>query len=139
MKICILLTLCLALLANQSLAQNNPNESIDKQLRKYQNMKKAGTALIIVGGALALTGIIIEGSYYIKSINDYEIPNESEEYSHTGAVLFGTGAVILGGGIPLRIIGARKYEKLYRSTPDVVSLKINSTPSSTGLSLTYRF
>lgn len=63
---------------------------------------------------------------------------EEKKHNNIGTVLFSSGAVMVGAGIPLTIVGHQKY-KYYKSNADVISLGIKAHPQSTGLSLTYRF
>ena len=115
----------------------DPNITIDKNLKKYKNMKHGGLVLIITGGVLMVTGGIIEANQIGESVDPFSSSHD-EEYNPTGSILFVAGVAMAGGGIPLLIIGNKKYKK-YKNNPDVISLGIKSTRRSTGLSLTYRF
>lgn len=123
----------------KSNGQRDPNETIEEyNLRKYKNMKEGGVALIVLGGILVVTGGIIEATQFSKSMDNMFSTEPEKEYNNIGTVLFCSGAVMVGGGIPLTIVGHRKY-KQYKNKPDVVSLGIKSNAGSTGLSLSYRF
>lgn len=141
MNVRIAVTFCILLFAcKPSFAQQaDPNVSLNKTLKKYKNMKAEGITLIVVGGALMITGGIIEANQIGESIDPFgQGGQEQDEYNPAGSILIAAGAVMVGGGIPLAIIGSKKYKK-YRDNPEVISLGIKSTHRSTGLSLTYRF
>jgi hypothetical protein len=127
------------LIIGRSIAQGDPNESHRQQkLTKYKNMKEGGLALIVVGGILIIAGAAIEVHHAEQEMSKMFTAEPYEESNNIGTVLFCSGLVMEGAGIPLTIVGHRKY-KYYKSNPDVISLGIKAHPQSTGLSLTYRF
>jgi uncharacterized membrane protein len=130
----LIITVCLSLLIiSRSLAQGDPNESLRQQkLIKYKNMKEGGMALCVIGGILAVVGGAIEMS------QQFDFSYEEKKHNNIGTVLFCSGVVMVGAGIPLTVVGHRKY-KYYKRNPDVISLGIKAHPQSTGFSLTYRF
>ena len=136
----IIITICLSMLIiGRSIAQGDPNESLRQQkLTKYKNMKNGGLALIVVGGILVIVGGVIEVHQAEESFTNMFSSEPEKEYSNIGSVLFCSGMVMAGAGLPLTIVGHRKY-KYYKSNPDVISLGIKAHPQSTGLCLTYRF
>jgi len=96
-------------------------------------MKNGGMALTIAGSVLFVAGTItimnstVEGMFYSES-------NSAD----AGAACFLAGNVALAAGIPLWIVG-HNNEKKYRKNIQELSVKINTTPKSQGLTLTYRF
>jgi hypothetical protein len=136
----IIITICLSLLIiGRSIAQGDPNESLRQQkLTKYKNMKQGGLALIVVGGILIIAGSAIEVNQADKELDAFFNGEPEPEHNNIGTVLFCSGLVMEGAGIPLTIVGHRKY-KHYKTNPDVISLGIKAHPQSTGLRLTYRF
>jgi hypothetical protein len=125
---------------NQSVAQSDPNKTLQQQkMMKYKKMKNAGVILIVVGGILAVTGGIVEASQIDESSTSVIWSSApAPEHNNTGTVLFCSGLVVAGVGIPLTIAGNRKY-KYYKQNPDVISLGVKAQPHATGLSLTFRF
>jgi hypothetical protein len=127
------------LMAHHSFAQGDPNKTLHEQkLAKYKNMKNGGILLIVVGGILVIAGGAVELSQFEDSMSTMFTAEPEKEYKNTGAVLFCSGMVMAGAGIPLTIVGTKKY-RYYKRNPDVISLGIKAHPQATGLSLTYRF
>src|SRR5262245_53594319 len=134
-RIAMIICLSLIILKPTFAQQTDPNVSIDKTLKKYRNMKRGGIALIVTGGILLVVGGAIEVNQVGNSV-DPTSPEFGEPYDATGSVLMFTGAAMVGGGIPLAVIGNKKYKKY--QNPAVVSLGIKSTQRSTGLGLTFK-
>ena len=136
----IIITICLSLLIiGRSFAQVDPNETLRQQeLTKYKNMKQGGLALIVVGGILVIAGSAMEVNQADKEWDAFWSGEPAPEHNNIGTVLFCSGLVMEAAGIPLMIVGHRKY-KYYKRNPDVISLGIKAHPQSTGLRLTYRF
>ena len=87
--------------------------AIDK-CSSYRKMKIAGIVLSAVGGAMILTGSIIRGAAY-RSNNDGTISNvDYWRAMDGGGAMIGIGAVSLGAGIPLAIIGSVKTRRYCR-------------------------
>ena len=135
----IIITICLSLLIiGRSMAQTNPNETLQQQkLTKYKNMKSGGILLMVVGGILVVAGAAVEVNQADKDWDAFWTGEPEPEHKNTGTVLFCSGLVMAGAGLPLTIVGHRKY-KYYKRNPDVISLGIKAHPQSAGLSLTYR-
>ena len=127
--ICIVLTV----LNGQLYAQQN-TASIEKteyaaKVEKYRKMKSGGTVLTVIGSVLVVVGMVtIVTSMY--ETDDTETTN--------GAICALLGYGSLGAGIPLWIVGGVQHKK-YSAKFQQVSVKINATPQSHGLTLTYRF
>ena len=136
----LIITVCLSLLIiSRSIAQGDPNESLHQQkLMKYKNMKSGGILLMVVGGILVVAGAAVEVNQADKEWDAFWSGEPEPESKNTGTVLFCSGLVMAGAGLPLTIVGHRKH-KYYKRNPDVISLGIKAHPQSTGLSLTYRF
>jgi hypothetical protein len=136
----IIITICLSLLIiGRSIAQGDPNQTLQQQkLTKYKNMKQGGLALIVIGGILVVTGTAIEVHRAGESWNSMWTGEPEPEDNNISTVLFYSGTVLAGAGIPLAIVGSNKY-KYYKRNSDVISLGIKTHPQSTGLRLTYRF
>jgi hypothetical protein len=136
-RIIILIGLAVLTLA-RSYAQVDPNQSVrEHKMARYNNMKHGGVAMIVVGSILVFVGGAIETKRFQESMNIWSTEPPKED-NNVGTVLFCSGMVVAGGGIPLAIIGARKY-KYYKNNPDALSLGISTHPESAGLRLTYRF
>jgi hypothetical protein len=105
----------------------------DEKVKKFVRMKTAGMVLSIAGSVammLAVTQISNEDYSLYSSTSD-----EEDYYIATTAV---AAASMLGAGVPLWIIGARKQRKYNQRLNNLsVGAKINS--NQRGLALRYRF
>jgi hypothetical protein len=136
-RIVTIMSISLILMA-PSFAQQNLNEKLDHDVQKYKDMKDGGTVMVVVGGVLMALGGIMELQEMDESWDDWASGQPEEKNSNAGVGIFCGGAVLVGGGIPLMVIGTRKYRH-HKNNPGAVSLGITSRPESTGLRLTYRF
>lgn len=136
MNACTITVAVLLVFTSNSLAQGNPNESIaEYNLRRCESMRKDGRTLIIVGSIFAITGGVIEGIQFHESIYSSDL---EEEETNLGPAFLCAGGFMIGIGIPMNIMGKRGYN-YYKSKPPELSVKIESTPASTGVALTFRF
>lgn len=127
-NICFLLILVL-LSATKSFAQQNSQQLDDfKKAEQARKMKNGGATLAVLGGIL-----MIAGGLTIR--NDIRTGEGSAE---TGAILFVLGIGGIASGIPIMAVGARNQKK-YREKSDGLSVRINTTPRSAGLTLSYNF
>lgn len=136
-KITILVTLTLILLQLSGFSQDKYEKDLYlRKAEKYSNMKTAGMVMTFGGAALTVLGI----STMANSGYDSYDPNATSESAGKWLVgYFETlgGVTLVGGGIPLWIIGASKSKK-YRNMYNNVSLNIK--PDAYNLiNLTYKF
>lgn len=134
-KIVIICTI-LGLLNSRLCAQQNPEpiEKIDyaAQVEKYRKMRNGGAVLTVLGSVLTVVGTVT----FYNSMNLFE--ESSESGMETGAICALAGYASLGAGIPLWIVGGVQHKK-YSAKLQQISVRINATPQSQGLTLTYRF
>jgi len=133
----IILCTLFGFLAGQTYAQQQPQsqEKIDYfgKVEKYRRMKNSGIALTVVGSVLLVAGTItvlnatVEEMFYVES-----------DKADIGVACMLAGQIGLGAGIPLWIVGANNQKK-YSKKVQELTVKINGTPQSHGLTLTYRF
>jgi len=101
-----------------TIAQTNPSQSnqpSEINCLKYKKIKKAGIALAIAGGGAILSGLIIyAGAGY-----------------GGGQYLAGLGAMAVGGGIPLAIVGSKK------SKESCVTLQLQYYGNAIGLAMSF--
>lgn len=95
-------------------------------------MKNRGAALTIFGGVLVVTGM----GTMLNSL-DISAPDQSDRYQ-TGEFLFVVGAVSLGPGIPLWIVGTRKHRS-YSTNSESSSVRLSVYTRNKGITLCYRF
>ena len=139
MNLKVVVTVMIALLITRTtFSQGDPNESLNiNKLKKYETMKDGGILLIIVGGIFIVAGTTIELAQAGRTVVTVGMAEPEKDAVNKGAILFCTGLVIEGVGIPLAVTGRRRAKK-YKDNPEVISLGIKSTPHSAGLSLRYR-
>jgi len=133
----IMLCTLFGFLAGQTYAQQQlqNQEKIDYfgKVEKYRRMKNSGIALTVVGSVLLAAGTItvlnatVEEMFYVES-----------KSADIGVACMLAGQIGLGAGIPLWIVGANNQRK-YSMKVQELTVKINATPQSHGLTLTYRF
>ena len=99
-----------------------------QKVEKHRKMKNAGTGLIVVGSILLGTGT----GLMVKSAVD------GSDDDIAGGVCLIAGNVGLGAGIPLRIIGSRNLKR-YTKQLEQLTVRVNCTPQTRGLTFTYRF
>lgn len=124
-------------LAGQTYAQRQQHsrEKIDyfKKVEKYRRMKNGGMTLTIMGSVLLVAGTIT----VLNSTVDEVFYTESKT-ADAGVACLVAGHISLAAGIPLWIVGANNHKKYFQKVQQL-SVKINSTPQSQGLTLMYRF
>lgn len=127
-NICFLLILVL-LGTSKSFGQYNSQKLDDfKKAEQARRMKNGGATLTVLGGILMIAG----GLTIRSSIRTGEGDGE------TGAILYIIGIGGLASGIPIMAVGAHNQKK-YREKSDGLSVRINASPRSAGLTLSYRF
>jgi len=102
-----------------------------KKVETYRKMRNGGIVLTLVGSVLAVAGTVKMSN--LKSEGKY--PDETTFTN--GSVCIITGYMCLGAGLPLWIVGGISHKK-YSKLRDL-SINLNATPQSQGLTLTYRF
>ena len=130
MKLPLPLTLFLAVLitvASQAQYRNDSTEYVVK-IKKYHNMRTAGTLLTIAGTGMFVAGLVtmVDNVWY------------SDQKFENGFLIYMLGGVSLGAGIPLWIVGAHNHKK-YSEKLRALSLNFNAGASYRGLTLRYRF
>ena len=130
-----ILGLCfvLALLNLRAFAQASDNIDYVKKSEKFRRMRNWGIGLTAVG-----TTLFVVGSVIIMESSVDELFYTESKTADAGAASTMIGGVCLGGGIPLWIIGHNNHKK-YSKLSQGLTVKINSTPRSCGLTLTYHF
>jgi hypothetical protein len=107
-----------------------------QKVEKYRRMKNTGQALTIGGSAAMILGIVM--------LSNVETTYHSNGQTTTsgnvggGVALYLLGGCAVGAGVPLWIVGGiskGKYERKLQS----VTVRLNTTPQSAGLSFRYRF
>lgn len=82
-------------------AQENPSpEQLQSKCKTFTGMKKGGLAMLISGGILFGTGSIF------KLVN-----SGTSTLYNAGSVMVPVGALLIGGGIPLMIVGSKKSKE----------------------------
>ena len=102
-----------------------------KKVETYRKMRNSGTVLTVVGSVLAVAGTVKMSN--LK--NEGKYPYETTFTN--GSVCIIAGYACLGAGLPLWIVGGINHKK-YSKLRDL-SINLNATPQSQGLTLTYRF
>ena len=95
-------------------------------------MKNGGATLTIFGGVCAVVGL----GTMLNSLDVFAV-TYSDSYQ-TGEFLFVVGAVSLGPGIPLWIVGTRNY-RYYSGNVESSSPRFGVYAQNKGLTLRYRF
>ena len=129
--LCTILTLSGHTYAQQKTDAIDKMDYIEK-IEKYRRMKATGTGLTIIGSVLVVVGM----TTLYSSIDDWD--NSTDDKLVVGTFCALAGYASLGAGIPLWIVGAVKHKK-YTAQAQGISIKLNATPQSQGLTLTYRF
>ena len=124
----VLLCSILGMLSGRTFAQNSENIDYVKKVEKYRRMKITGTTLTIMGSVLCAVGTVV-------MIHDTV---DEGEPSDAGVATLVAGHIAFASGIPLWIIGSNNQKK-YSKIAQQVNVRINTTPRSHGLTLTYRF
>ncbi len=127
----VLLCSILGMLTGRTFAQNSDNiDNTDyvKKVEKYRRMKITGTTLTIMGSVLCALGTVVMVHSTV----------EDGEPSDAGVATLVAGHIAFATGIPLWIIGSNNQKK-YSKLAQQVNVRINATPRSQGLTLTYRF
>lgn len=125
---CFLLILVL-LVTTQSVAQQNSQQLENyAKMEKARKMKSGGATLAVLGGILMIAG----GITVRNNIRN------GEGNAETGVLCFVFGIGGLASGIPIMAVGAHNQRK-YSEQSDGLAVRINITPQSTGLKLSYRF
>lgn len=136
-KITVILTLTLLLLQLSGFSQDKYQKDLYlRKAEKYSNMKTAGMVMTFGGAALTVLGISTMAN---SGYNSYDPNSSSESAGKWLAGYFETlgGITLIGGGIPLWIIGASKSKK-YINMYHNVSLNLKPDASHM-LNLTYKF
>ena len=113
-----------------------------QKVEKYKRMKTTGGLMIAAGTVLAIVGISnLSSVTYTTTTNQYgqqQTTSSDPAKSTAGALMFIGGAGLLGGGIPLTIVGSKNTKK-YQRKLDALTFNLNLAPNQQGLTLCYRF
>lgn len=97
--------------------KNLSQDAIQSRCKTFTTMKKGGKVLVVVGGALLVTGIIL-----------YSVNGTNYTMYRAGEAMMPIGVVAIGGGIPLLIIGSKKSKQY-------CALQFKVNPNSLGLAV----
>jgi len=125
LPIALLLTV-LVTVSSHAQYKNDSTEYVVK-IRNYRDMRTIGTILTVVGTGLFVSGLVTMAD---NLWDDQRFEN--------GLVMYVVGAVSLGAGIPLWIVGAHQHKK-YSEKLKALSLNFNASTSYQGLTIRYRF
>jgi uncharacterized membrane protein len=132
-------TLALVFFSFTAMAQvNNEKASYQLKIDKYKRMKTGGVIMIVAGCVSTVVGISQLSS---ATSTTYTVTNgvsQGDPKAATGTLFTMAGLGLLGGGIPLTIIGSKK-SKYYQRKLDAIALHININPQQQGLALSYKF
>jgi len=118
-------------------SQIDPQRSLYiAKAEKYRKMKTTGAVLTVGGTILTIVGISTL-SKVESTTNAYgQIQTTGNPVAGVLELLAGMGGV--GAGVPLWIVGAHAETK-YNRKLEMLSVKLNVSPNSTAVKLTYRF
>lgn len=141
MKKVLLLITFLSFVIVPSFAQINSEKLVYLQkVEKYRRMKSTGATLTIGGSVLMVTGLIVLSNSSYEYV-DYGNGNTQERTTGNplaGAVIWIVGNASVGAGIPIWIIGKNNFRK-YSNKLESVSIKVNTNPQYSGLTLACKF
>jgi hypothetical protein len=122
-----------------SIAQMS-SEKVSYQLKvdKYKRMKTGGIVMIVAGCVSTVVGISQLGSAQTTYYSNVNGVSQGDPKAATGTLFTMAGLGLIGGGIPLTIIGSKK-SKHYQRKLDAIALHINVNPQQQGLALSYKF
>ena len=111
-----------------------------QKVEKFKRMKTTGILMAGAGTILAIVGISNLASVdYTGSSSSSSSGGPANDPKYTSGILMFYGGVgLMGGGIPLAIIGSKKAKK-YERKLDGLTLNLNLNPKQQGLALCYRF
>lgn len=92
--------------------------------QKFTKLRNGGIALAVAGGILTVVGVSVLGSAKTTTSNQYG-QTEIDPSFRAGVYLVVGGVEMVGGGIVLAVIGAKKAKK-YR--PATLSMNMNLAP-----------
>jgi hypothetical protein len=135
----ILIFFILIVFSFYSFAQVN-SQKVTYQLKidKFKRMKSTGIVMIVAGTVATVVGIsnISSANYTTNPYTGQRTTNDPSAV--TGALLVLGGVGLVGGGIPLAIIGSKK-SKQYQRKFDELALHLNLNPQQQGLALSLKF
>ena len=122
--------------AQPNMTQNSQSLKLDYvgKIEKYRKMRGAGAALTVVGSILSVAGTVTA----MNNMGDMFVDDGNDSALAAGTVCALAGYGMLGAGIPLWIVGGVQHKK-YSTKLQELSVKINATPRSQGLTLSFRF
>ena len=129
----IILCSVLALLNSHAFAQASENIDYVKKSEKFRHMRNWGIGLTAAGTTLFVVGTVL-----IMESTTEELFYTESKTSDFGVASTVIGGTCLAGGIPLWMIGHNNHKK-YSKLSQGLTVKMNATPHSRGLTLTYRF
>jgi hypothetical protein len=140
----ILVAFSLRLAAQTNVPVLSPVFSSDKLLyaqkvEKFKRMKTTGFLMAGAGTILAIVGIsnLASVDYTGSSSSSSGGPANDPKYA-SGILMFYGGVGLLGGGIPLAVIGSKQSKKWQRKL-DGLTFNLKLNPRQQGLTLVYKF
>jgi hypothetical protein len=109
------------------------------KVEKFNRMKTTGFLMIVAGSALTIASfpnVNINPSN--SSTFSSSTPTTPKKVNVEAQLMFLGGVGLLGGGIPLAIVGSKK-SKQYQHKFDELTLHLNLNPQQQGLALSYKF
>lgn len=107
-----------------------------KKVEKYRRMKSTGQALTLGGSAAMIIGVVMLANVE-TTYNSYGQATTSGNVGG-GVALYLLGGCAVGAGVPLWIVGGINKGR-YERKLQTVSVRLNTSPQNTGLTLNYRF
>jgi hypothetical protein len=103
-----------------------------RKVETYRKMRNSGMVLSVIGSVFVVAGSVV--MYNLKEEGTY--PYETSITNGTAQII--VGSLCLGAGVPLWIVGGINHRK-YSTKIKNLSLKLNVTPQTQGMILTYKF
>ena len=112
-----------------------------QKIEKYKRMKTTGILMAAAGTILVVAGIsnLASVDYTGSSSSSSSSSGPANDPKYTSGILMFYGGVgLMGGGIPLTIIGSKQSKKWQRRL-DGLTFNFKLTPNQQGLALAYKF
>lgn len=105
------------------------------KVEKYKKMRNAGILLTVGGTILAVIGI----DKMSHTVTSYSYYGSSQSTSSTeGETEYAIGAIAIGAGVPLWIVGGHAKKK-YQRKLEGITVRLNRWQGATGMKVTYTF
>lgn len=140
-KITLLTFLFAVIMPIVSHAQQNDPEFLRAKIEKFSRMKRTGIVMLVAGSASTVGGIVLlaNADWEKTSTGNGSVNyNSNDGNALFGMLLTGVGVGLMGGGIPLALIGHNKAEKYKGQLLSLTMVPIVETNYS-GIHLALRF